>query len=71
MSAVPRFVPYEDDSDIGKIEIPMSARMIINDGQHRKAAIDEAVNQYPELGEDQISVILFATKAQADSTNVP
>src|SRR5687768_5392926 len=30
-------------ADVGQLVIPMSARFIINDGQHRRAAIEEAL----------------------------
>ena len=37
-------------------------KKIINDGQHRKAAIEEALKANPKLGDDHISVILFVDK---------
>ena len=44
---------------IGMLRIPMSARFIINDGQHRRAAIDRALRQRPELGAESIAVVFF------------
>ena len=44
---------------IGRLRIPMSARFIINDGQHRRAAIDLALRQKPELGDESIAVVFF------------
>jgi len=44
---------------VGKLRIPMSARMLINDGQHRRAAIEEAIKERPELGEETISVVIM------------
>src|SRR5690606_11451947 len=44
---------------IGTLKIPMSARFVINDGQHRRAAIEEALHQSPELGDETISVVFF------------
>jgi DNA sulfur modification protein DndB len=35
------------------------AQFVINDGQHRCAAIAEAIKENPELGEEVISVLLF------------
>jgi len=37
----------------------MTARFIINDGQHRRAAIEEALKHRPELGDETISVVFF------------
>lgn len=44
---------------VGMLHIPMSARFIINDGQHRRAAIDLALRQKPELGDESIPVVFF------------
>jgi DNA sulfur modification protein DndB len=33
--------------------------MLINDGQHRRAAIEEAIKENPELGQDNIAVLFF------------
>lgn len=44
---------------IGLLRIPMSARFIINDGQHRRAAIDLALREMPELGDETIAVVFF------------
>lgn len=48
-----------NDSDIGVLEIDLNAKFLINDGQHRKAAIIEALEESPDLGEETISVVLF------------
>ena len=54
------FEPYGDDvSDAGRLSIPFSARIVINDGQHRRAAIEEALKQAPQLGVEMISVVFF------------
>ena len=37
----------------------MAARILINDGQHRRAAIEEALSENPDLGDETISVVLF------------
>lgn len=49
-------------SRIGLLRIPMSARFIINDGQHRRAAIDLALRNKPELGDETIAVVFFMDK---------
>jgi DNA sulfur modification protein DndB len=44
---------------LGVLRIPMSARFVINDGQHRRAAIEMALRENPELGDETIAVVLF------------
>ena len=44
---------------LGLLHVPMDARFIINDGQHRRAAIIEALNQRPELAHETIAVVFF------------
>ncbi len=45
--------------DIGRLRIPMDARFVVNDGQHRRAAIEEALKEQPDLGDETISVVFF------------
>lgn len=57
-----RFIPLGTDSKEGKVGmllIPLTARFVINDGQHRRAAIEEALKIRPELGNETISVVLY------------
>jgi DNA sulfur modification protein DndB len=57
-----RFEPYGDDGAdkrIGALTIPMSARFVINDGQHRRAGIQRALAENPELGNESIAIVLF------------
>lgn len=51
-----------DSGKIGRLHISMDCRMLINDGQHRRAAIEEALKQKPELGHETISVVFFEDK---------
>jgi DNA sulfur modification protein DndB len=37
----------------------MRARFIINDGQHRRAAIEAALRENPDLGDESIAVVFF------------
>jgi DNA sulfur modification protein DndB len=53
------FQPVEAESDLGTLNISMTAKFIINDGQHRRAAIETALCENPDLGEETISVVLF------------
>lgn len=48
-----------DESRVGALHIDMNARFIINDGQHRRAAIELALKQEPILGDETIAVVLF------------
>lgn len=57
-----KFVPFSDDPssrDLGQLKISLDARFLINDGQHRRAAIEEALKISPELGNETISVVFF------------
>lgn len=56
------FTPLSDDEEhfnIGFLHVPMSARFVINDGQHRRAAIEAAIKVKPELGNESIAVVFF------------
>ena len=44
---------------LGQIEISADTPIIINDGQHRRAAIERAIEQCPELARETISVVFF------------
>lgn len=39
----------KEQDDIGRLRIPLDARFILNDGQHRRAAIEEALKEQPDL----------------------
>jgi len=56
-----RFEPVAgvSDGNVGLLKIPMSGRFIINDGQHRRAAIEAALRQRPSLADETISVVFF------------
>lgn len=44
---------------IGTISIAMTSRFLINDGQHRRAAIAEAIKMNPTLKGEHISVVFY------------
>ncbi|WP_332102939.1 DNA sulfur modification protein DndB [Mycobacterium shinjukuense] len=44
---------------IGTLTIPMSATFVINDGQHRRAAIQQALAENPALGDETIAIVMF------------
>ncbi|HAE11546.1 MAG TPA: DNA sulfur modification protein DndB [Opitutae bacterium] len=57
-----KFKAYEEEGigrSLGSVQIPMDAKFIINDGQHRRAAIEKALEECPDLSHETISVVLF------------
>ncbi|WP_240882611.1 DNA sulfur modification protein DndB, partial [Pseudomonas aeruginosa] len=62
VNATVQFDPFSDTGsgqNIGTLSIPMDAQILINDGQHRRAAIEQAIQENPELGYDNIPVLFF------------
>src|SRR6185295_1253982 len=58
-----RFVSSADNADVGTLELELeNLEFIINDGQHRCAAIAAALKENPALGKEKISVLLFETE---------
>ena len=51
----------------GLLKINMDAKFIINDGQHRRAAIEMAIREEPKLGDESIAVVFFVDKGLARS----
>jgi DNA sulfur modification protein DndB len=49
-------------SRLGALHVDMSARFIINDGQHRRAAIEMALNNDPGLADETIAVVFFVDR---------
>jgi len=47
------------ERNTGKLTVAMTSRFLINDGQHRRAAIEEALKENPKLGDETISVVFF------------
>ena len=54
-----QFDPLPGQDKLGLLRVPMDARFIINDGQHRRAAIIEALENRGELGHETIAVVFF------------
>lgn len=54
-----KFEKYTMDSDIGILQIDMEAKILINDGQHRRAAIVQALLEDSSLEKETISVVFF------------
>jgi len=53
------FEPLSGQDKLGILKVPMDAKFIINDGQHRRAAIIEALKERPELEHETIAVVFF------------
>lgn len=64
------FIASKLNQDIGVLEVSMDAKFLINDGQHRKAAILEALQEDKTLGEETISVVFFADKGLSRSQQI-
>ena len=47
---------------MGTLTVSMDARFIVNDGQHRRAAIEAALVSTPDLGDETISVVFFVDR---------
>jgi len=57
-----KFIPEASlgqDGKLGRLYINMESRLLINDGQHRRKAIEEALTEKPDLGHEMISVVFF------------
>jgi len=62
IDAAVEFEPFGTGSAaerLGTLKVPMDAKFIINDGQHRRAAILAALEQKPELAYETIAVVFF------------
>jgi DNA sulfur modification protein DndB len=44
---------------MGTLKVAMDAKFVVNDGQHRQAAIRDALLTAPELGDETIAVVFF------------
>jgi len=55
-----QFEPVNEESpDVGQLIVAMSARFLINDGQHRRAAVEVALEECPKLGDETIAVVFY------------
>ena len=67
-ASVDSSVRFKEESEVGSgtsigtLLIPMDARLLINDGQHRRAAIEEAIRECPDLRDDHVPVLFFIDK---------
>lgn len=61
-----KFTPYME-TDVGLFEVDMESIFLINDGQHRKAAIEAAMKEDPSLEKETISIVFFSDEGLARS----
>jgi len=62
-----KFQSIVDSEDVGILEVDMNATFLINDGQHRKAAIERALNEDESLANETISIVFFKDEGLARS----
>ena len=65
-----KFKESNDGMGTGILEVSMDARFLINDGQHRKAAILDALSEDPTLGNETISVVFYEDLGLARSQQI-
>lgn len=53
------FEDHDSGPNLGTLKVPMDAQILINDGQHRRKAIEEALRENPDLGQENIPVLFF------------
>ena len=53
------FEPLPGQNWLGNLRVPMDAHFVMNDGQHRRIALLEALDQRPELGNETIPILFF------------
>lgn len=57
-----RFEPVSEEGEdwkMGRLYVPMDATLTINDGWHRRMALEWALQEHPELGYETIAVCFF------------
>lgn len=64
------FHESNDGMETGVLEISMDARFLINDGQHRKAAILDALNEDSSLATETISVVFYEDQGLSRSQQI-
>lgn len=57
----------KDNGDVGDLEVDMESTFLINDGQHRKAAILAAMEEDASLEQETISIVFFADEGLSRS----
>lgn len=68
-----KFYPFSEQQnhkDLGNLIVSLDAKFLINDGQHRRAAIEEALKVSPELGLETISVVFYVDQGLSNSQQI-
>ena len=53
------FISSIENPESGVLQLPLNSTLSVNDGQHRRAAIERALRTDPSIGKQTISVVLF------------
>lgn len=59
-----------ENTDTGVLYVSMDARFLINDGQHRKSAILNALKEDPSLGNETISIVFYSDQGLQRSQQI-
>ncbi len=57
----------QEETDVGLLVVDMESVFLINDGQHRRAAIEAAMREDPSLEKENISIVFFRDEGLARS----
>ncbi len=72
-ASIDGYFEFHESKDVkgtGVLEVSMDARFLINDGQHRKAAILDALEDDCTLGDETISVVFFEDQGLSRSQQI-
>lgn len=64
------YQPSTDNVNIGMLKVDMNSRFLINDGQHRFAAIRQALMDDDSLEDETISIVFFEDKGLERSQQI-
>lgn len=53
------FEPLPGQNWLGNLRVPMDAHFVMNDGQHRRVALLQALDRRPELSNETIPILFF------------
>jgi DNA sulfur modification protein DndB len=59
-----------DGVRVGELVIPLGARILVNDGQHRRAAIAAALETEPALAHESVPLVLFLDSGLSRSQQI-
>jgi DNA sulfur modification protein DndB len=53
------FEAMGEGQDMGLLQIPFTARLLVNDGQHRRKGIELALDEWPDLADESVTVSIY------------